>query len=189
MPRLDGVEPPANDSSRVLEPNFADAAAEHRLPGDDPANRSRVPQRAVWYWRLWGVLVGLPLSALVAAAAMVGPGPGELRWSLAALLVGYLLLGQVVVIPPIRRRVFWYAISADEVDLQQGWLTTTRTVVPMNRVQHLDTRRGPVADRFGLASIDIHTAAGKVTLPGLDRREADLLRARIGALAGLADDV
>ena len=59
----------------------------------------------------------------------------------------------------------------------------------MNRVQHLKMEHGPIADRFRLASLHVHTAAGSIPIHGLDAGVADEVRTRISRLAGLADDV
>nr|WP_240189042.1 PH domain-containing protein [Nakamurella flavida] len=85
--------------------------------------------------------------------------------------------------------MFWYAISETEIDVQHGFLVTSRTVVPMSRVQYLRSEHGVLADRFALANLHVHTAAGSVPLPGLDRAVADEVRARISRWAHLDDDV
>jgi uncharacterized protein len=52
----------------------------------------------------------------------------------------------MIVLPVIRYRVFWYAISQTELDVQDGVIFTTRSVVPMRRVQSLRIERGPLAN-------------------------------------------
>lgn len=94
-----------------------------------------------------------------------------------------------VIRPPIRRRLFWYSLSDREIDLQHGWLVQTRTLVPMNRVQHLKSEQGLLARRFRLSDLHIHTAAGSVLVQALDEDEAADVRARISLLAHLADDI
>ena len=95
----------------------------------------------------------------------------------------------LVILPPIRYRVFWYAISSTEIDIQKGIIFIQRSVVPMRRVQTLLSERGPIADHYRLTNLKIRTAAGSVTLSGLDRGEADELCERISRLTDLADDV
>lgn len=160
------------------------------LPGDLESAQQRVPARTMTYWRTRALLVGVPLTALSALGALrLGWPPPAVRWGVvAAVALWWLVIGAVAG-PPIRRRLFWYSVSADEIDLQHGLFVVTRTVVPMNRVQHLEVRRGALADRFRVASLRIHTAAGSVAMHGLDAGEAERVRERIGRLAGLADDV
>ena len=65
----------------------------------------------------------------------------------------------------------------------------TRTLVPMLRVQHVDTTRGPLDQLLGLATVVVHTAAGATTIPALETAEAGQLRDRIAALARTADEL
>jgi membrane protein YdbS with pleckstrin-like domain len=159
------------------------------LAGDDPADRHRLPARAVSYWRIRALLTGIAAGAVILAAAVLLHWPSApVRWVLAGAVLVYLLSG-VTAVPVIRRRIFWYAVDADEIEIQRGLFVVSRSVVPMTRVQHLKTEQGPLADRFRLAALHIHTAAGTVQMHALDTDEAADLRARIGRLANLADDV
>ena len=48
--------------------------------------------------------------------------------------------------------------------------TVKRTLVPIRRVQHVDTETGPVQGMFDLATVSFHTAAGEHRDPGADPR-------------------
>lgn len=159
------------------------------LPADVPGDRRQLPLRVVAYWRIQAVLSGLiATTVLIVGATRLDWFTAAVRWVIVALAV-VLMLVRVVVVPPIRRRIVSYAVSTDEIDLRHGFLVVTRTVVPMNRVQHLKSEQGPLAARFRLASVHIHTAAGTVSMHGLDADVADDLRRRISVWAGLSDDV
>lgn len=160
------------------------------LPGDAPAARHRLPRRTLTYWRVRALITGLLVVGLLTwwAAGSDWFTPA-VRWIIdAAAVVWYLLVG-VLIRPIVRWKLFWYAVSDDEIDLQHGWLVQTRTVVPMNRVQHLKSERGLLAGRFRLAVLHIHTAAGPVVVAGLDQDDATAMRVRIGRLAHLSDDL
>lgn len=88
------------------------------------------------------------------------------------------------VMPRRRYRSWGYAVGKDELHVAHGVLTRVRTAVPFGRVQHLDVAQGPVQRRYGVATLILHTAgtrAATVTLPGLDRAEAERLRDEIRA--------
>ncbi len=130
-----------------------------------------------------------PGLVLLCAFAVVAPwGPWYLWWGIAAVYAVVLVIG-VVVLAPIRQKVFWYALSPREIDIQHGIIFIKRTVVPMHRVQNLRTERGPIADHYWFTNLTIKTAAGSVTLSALDRVDADDLCNRISRLADVADDV
>jgi membrane protein YdbS with pleckstrin-like domain len=159
------------------------------LAGDLPTERHRLPARVTTYWRWRAFCSSLPLLVLLIISASYLPwGPWWLRWGIVGLFV-VVVAAFTTVLPGIRYRVFWYAISPTEIDVQSGIIFTTRTVVPLHRVQGLRSERGPIADHFRMANLKIRTAAGSVSLSGLDRAEADDLCLRIGRLTELTDDV
>jgi membrane protein YdbS with pleckstrin-like domain len=127
------------------------------------------------------------LFVSIGAAVLVPWGPTWIHWSIVALLAVAVVVC-VVVLPTVRYRVFWYAISPAEIEVQNGIIFRKRSVVPMRRVQDLRFVRGPLADHYRLMNLKIRTAGGSVGLSGLDRGEADQLCQRISRLADLADD-
>ena len=68
-------------------------------------------------------------------------------------------------------------------------LTITRELIPMSRVQHVDTGRGPIERRFGLATVVLYTAAGPSKIPGLAGEVADRLRDHIFARVKAGEDL
>lgn len=159
------------------------------LAGDLPGARRRLPVRVVRYWR-WRAFLGmLPVAVVLISVAIARPAqPSWAGWGVVvAVLV--LVAGAVTALTQMRYRVFWYAISSTEIDIQHGIVFTVRSVVPMQRVQSLRIERGPVADHYRVANVKIRTAGGSVGLSGLDRDEAITLCDRISRLAQLVDDV
>ncbi|WP_164479193.1 PH domain-containing protein [Nakamurella antarctica] len=174
-------------------PGFGDGAlppttnGTSALPGDHV--RHRLPARALRYRQVKSLLVWLPVAVAVSISAVIFPGlPPILRYALPA--AAWLLLAvMTLVVPQISYRLFWYALSPAEIDVQHGAIIIRRTVLPMNRVQHLTVSQGPLAQRFRLSTVAIHTAAGKVDIAALDENEATLIRGQIAELARLSDDV
>ena len=142
-------------------------------------------------WRLTALLWSGVLLAVATVAAVLA-----VRWGapvmLVALAIAVFLTGMALAIlmgPGINYRHWRYELREQEIDLQHGIFTITRTVIPMARVQHVDTRRGPLDRGFGLAGLVIYTAAGSSTIPGLSEETAGHLRNRIAALANTRDDL
>jgi membrane protein YdbS with pleckstrin-like domain len=159
------------------------------LVGDEVTERHRLSRRVVAYWR-WRWLISLvPSLLLLAALAIVIPwGDAWLRWS-AFLVLAAAGFVSLVILPPIRFRVFWYAISPTEIDIQHGIIFIKRSVIPMHRVQSLRVERGPIADHYRMATLRISTAASTLSVSGLERPEADEVCTRISQLADVTDDV
>ncbi|HEY7815798.1 MAG TPA: PH domain-containing protein [Nakamurella sp.] len=172
-------------------PTPADSAPVGSVPlvGDAVGERHRLSRRVIAYWRWRWLLSLLPALLLLAALAIVIPwGDAWIRWSAFIVLAAAGFIG-VVFLPPIRYRVFWYAISPTEIDIQHGIVFIKRSVIPMNRVQSLRVERGPIADRYRMSTLRISTAASTLSVSGLDRPEADAVCTRISQLADVADDV
>ncbi|WP_022928602.1 PH domain-containing protein [Patulibacter americanus] len=185
-------DPPRAPAEHPTVPGAPSVAP--RLPGRDEAplpaddGRRQLSERAVPYWRIQLALYAVPAATIATVAAVLL----DLSSALTAAVVAaawVAALAVVVVVPPVRRGIWWYAIGEEEVDLREGLLVITRTVVPMVRVQHVDLHRGPISTRLGLAEIELHTAAGSVTIPALDRDEAERIRQQVSVLARVPDDL
>jgi len=137
-------------------------------------------------WRMEGL--GSAVVALIAAGFLQGLVGGT--WALAgwaaALLVGAVA---VVVVPELRWRRWRWEVREHEIDIRHGTLAVTRTLVPMLRVQHVDTTRGILQQWLGLATVVFHTAAGANEIPALTVAEAGHVRDRIAELARTADEL
>lgn len=134
--------------------------------------------RIVWVLQ---VLVGAAIvgGILLVADAVLGVSP----WMVAVAVA----LGAVGVVHALLRyRVWGFVVEDDGLYLERGVLTRVITSVPFVRVQHVDSRRGPVERLVGLASVVVYTAGSRgadVTIPGLRPERAEQLREQLRELA------
>ena len=148
----------------------------------EPAQR--LAPQARWAWRLsWAAswLVALVVFGM-AAGDLPGPWYGI---GMAALAV--VLVAGTIVVPELRWRRWRWEVREHEIDLQRGILVVRRTLIPMARVQHVETERGLIGQALGLATVEIHTAAGSHEIPLLRDHDAGMMRARIAELARTDD--
>ncbi|MFJ9079092.1 PH domain-containing protein [Streptomyces sp. NPDC102278] len=120
------------------------------------------------------------LTALTAVVLGLTAGPA---WAaLGALWLGVLVWGWVLL--GRNWRSWRYAERADDLLISRGVLWREQTVVPYGRMQLVEVTSGPLERRFGLASVQLHTAAAATDakIPGLVPAEADRLRDRLSAL-------
>ena len=145
-----------------------------------PEPTRTLSREARWVWRGeqllgWGAAV---VVCLVIAAQLDG-GP-----ALALRIVPVLcLLAFVVVVPSLRWRNWRWEVRPEAIDIRHGTFTIRRTLVPMLRVQHVDTTRGVVEQSLDLATVVVHTAAGSHRIPLLSVKDAAEVRDRIADLA------
>lgn len=150
----------------------------------------RIDPKAVPYWR-WsaGIKTGVLLLIMVAYHI----AQQRLDWP---VWIGYALLGitlayavfAILFRPVITWRTWRYEVSEQEIDLLHGVFVKTRTLIPMVRVQHVDTEQGPLLRCFGLSSVTISTAAGSHEIPALADQVAVRLRDQISVLARVVDE-
>ena len=130
------------------------------LPGT-PSNR--LDPRAKKVWRIYALVAGafalLLCVALAVTMVLIGGPPAVWLLPLGATLVfGGLWMGPAV--QTMYRRWRW-EITDVEVRLQSGLIIVRRTVIPMARIQHVDTSQGPLLRLFELSEVHVATAAGK----------------------------
>jgi membrane protein YdbS with pleckstrin-like domain len=148
-----------------------------------------VHPRSILWWSLrtgifWLVLI------LGQTAGLVFPDqpPG---WLWVTLVVSIALgVLQVAIEPQWRYRVHHWEANQEAVVTRSGWVNQEWRVAPLSRIQTVDTKRGPLEQLLGLATVTVTTAsaAGPVEIAGLDHETAarlvDELTATTQATAG-----
>lgn len=156
----------------------------------DTQPKNRISVKGLKVWRLYG-MIETAIIALIAIGAGVltyifdWPSWLYLIYIAFPVLFGFLF---IYLFPKIRWQRWRYEVREQEIELQHGLFVIKRTLVPMVRVQHVDTEQGPILRKYNLAEISISTAATTHTIPALVTEEADDLRARISVLARVAED-
>jgi membrane protein YdbS with pleckstrin-like domain len=131
--------------------------------------RNPVDPRAVGWWRSNLLLVvAVPVAVLVVLGVLIRPA--RLWLLVPAALIAAVGLVAVVALPRWWFRVHRWEVTDTAVYTRTGWFWQDWRVAPLSRIQTVDTRRGPLEQRFGLATVVVTTASAKgaVTMPGLD---------------------
>ncbi|WP_367044037.1 PH domain-containing protein [Streptomyces sp. Je 1-332] len=151
-------------------------------PGEPDAEPvwTGLPRGLLRMRRLLLVVWLVPLAAAVGVLLWLFAGPA---WSpfaavpLAFVAWGWPMLGR-------NWRSWRYAERVDDLLISRGVLWREETVVPYGRMQLVEVTSGPVERHFGLASVQLHTAAAATDarIPGLIPEEAERLRDRLTEL-------
>lgn len=133
------------------------------------------------------IWLGLPLLGLVIGAALTGE---VWLWAGSAALAAF--TGWIVWLIGRQVRAMGYAERADDLLLRRGILFRSMVVVPYGRMQYVDVTAGPLSRKFGIASVQLHTASPgtDASIDGLPTAEAARLRDQLASrgearLAGL----
>jgi membrane protein YdbS with pleckstrin-like domain len=140
----------------------------------------RVSPRLIWI-ELLGLLTSLAFLAGVCAVAWYVFDEIWI-WAIAGGLAVIMLVRLIF----LRRslRSWGYAERADDLLVRHGLMFRRLSIVPYGRMQFVDVTAGPVERLFGLATVQLHTAAAATDakIPGLPPHEAARLRDRLAAL-------
>lgn len=152
--------------------------------------KNQISRKGLTVWRLYGIIQTAIMAVLVIGAGLLTYFFDWPQWLYAIYAAIIVLFGILVIylFPKIRWERWRYEVREQEIELQHGLFIVKRTLVPMVRVQHVDTEQGPILRKYDLAEISISTAATTHTIPALITAEADELRARISVLARVAED-
>jgi membrane protein YdbS with pleckstrin-like domain len=140
----------------------------------------RLAPNARWRWRIQQLLFWL----VVLVVALIIAGQVDVGWvsALSKLPLVGLVLG-VAFVPELRWRRWRWDVIPEGIVIRHGTFTVTETLVPMVRVQHVDTTSDIIEQALDLSTVVIHTAAGSHKIPLLSVVQADDLRDRIADLA------
>jgi membrane protein YdbS with pleckstrin-like domain len=140
------------------------------------------PSPRMWRARL-SLIAVVSLVLLIAAGVIVTVTAGA-RYDLIVVAVVIVVGGIAAWLARRRYRAWAYVERADDLLVRRGVMIKRLTVVPYGRMQFIDVTSGPIDRMFGLATVQLHTAAARTDarIPGLDRPAADRLRDQLASL-------
>lgn len=150
----------------------------------------RISKKALPVWRITGALnslIALLICGGAVALSIIFEWPS---WVIAIAVILLLMEAYffIYLFPQIKWKRWRYEVREQEIELQQGIFIIKRTLIPMIRVQHVDTRQGPILRKYNLATVTVSTAATVHEIPALELEEAEEMRVFISKLARVADE-
>ncbi|MDP4086413.1 MAG: PH domain-containing protein [Bacillota bacterium] len=151
---------------------------------------NRISKKALKVWRISGIIKSVIGWIIVAFVYFLMQFFHWLIWvTFIAGGLGLIFSFLDIYLFPLLRWKYWrYEVREEEIELQGGVIIKRRTLIPMVRVQHVDTVQGPIYRTYHLASVIVHTAATVHEIPALEEKEADRLRISISKLARVSDE-
>ncbi|MGM0506232.1 MAG: PH domain-containing protein [Bacteroidota bacterium] len=167
---------------------------ERMLPSPDsgsPVPTGRLSPRIIRVWQ-WGIALR---SAILPVAwgfyALYQPPFSPTQWIFWGALFALLILFWIVMVfkYPVWKWKNWrYSIDRNQIELHHGVWFRQQTVIPLNRVQHVDTRQGPLLRTMNVAAVAVSTAATVHEIPALDWKRSQEVRQQISNYARLAQE-
>lgn len=136
-------------------------------------------------YRIAAVIAHVILAAIIAAYAMIASVQSWILYPawIAAVLWVLSFIWFVWFEPSLTYRYFAFEVFEEELHIQSGIIYLKHTIVPMNRVQHVETERGPLLRKYGLSQVSVVTAATTHHILAVQEEEAQRLKSRIAELA------
>lgn len=152
--------------------------------------QKKISERALTVWRITSALYAVIILMFVIAIIIVSVLFTFPAWISGIAVLVFILFSYffIYLFPLLRWRRWRYDVRAEEIELQNGVFIKKRTLIPMIRVQHVDTKQGPILSKYKLATVTVSTAATIHEIPALELTEAEELRTYISRLARVADD-
>jgi uncharacterized protein len=154
----------------------------HAEAKDDGELHWCAPSARLRALRRWEVLAAtLALLVLAVAAALAAASAVAAAAASACLVLAGCFADAVA---GRRVRAWGYAEREDDLLVRRGVMFRRLSVIPYGRMQYVEVTAGPFERAFGLATVQMHTAAAAsdARIPGLPAGEAARLRDQLTSL-------
>jgi len=93
--------------------------------------------------------------------------------------VSILVLIYSLLMPKYKYEKFRYDIDEEKITLKYGVFTEINVIIPMTRVQYVDTEQGIIIRKYNLINLQVHTAGGSYSIPFLEKEVGSKLQLSI----------
>ncbi len=150
----------------------------------------RIHPNAIPAWRLQYAVSGLFL--FVPAAFLYFLHTKEvvaLEWAIGTGIIAIIIYALIVSFLPQLRWSRWsYQVDDKGIQMRRGIIWVQHTEVPINRIQHVDTRQGPIYRSYGLSVIRFSNAATSHEIPALEEDLSQELKDKITDMVRLVKE-
>lgn len=93
-----------------------------------------------------------------------------------------IILINSLIMPKYKYEKFRYDMDEDKIILKYGVFTEKNVVIPMSRVQYVDTEQGIILKKYKLINLTVHTAGGEYEIPYLESEVGSNLQLSIAKI-------
>lgn len=130
----------------------------------------------LWLYRL--IFVGIMVLVFAVTGFILPFEIPAIVFLVSGIVISVLLLVYLLFTPSVFK-VKKYAIRNRDIIFRSGLINRTTTVIPFNRVQHIEIKTGPIDRYFKLSRLKIYTAGGSqsdLVIPGLSMETAKSIK-------------
>lgn len=119
-------------------------------------------------WRLSLTCAAIPPAFLISLCLRIG---GR-AWSIATVIWALLFLFLYLVYLPLKFRRLAFTLKNERLTVHSGGFYIRMREMPLENVQYVGILISPFDALFGLASVSVIAAGGRVLVPGLRKQDA-----------------
>lgn len=149
-----------------------------------PIPTERISPKAITVWRIQDLIFYSFTLLLFSALLFLTHYYHWFDWIRILLLItiGIIILQTVYKLslhPILLQKTWRYSINMDYVQIRHGIFHTFHTIIPMSRIEFVNTKQGPVLRRFDLTKMTIGTITSTMEIPAIPEDDAKKLREQI----------
>lgn len=147
----------------------------------------RISNKAVKVWRISSIISHVITIIIISVFTFNFDWPSWLNWILYGVLTVTVLhaVYGIFISPTILQRTWRFGIDAEHIQLKYGIFNKHHLIVPMTKVQYVNSDQGPLLRKYGLSTLTIGTIASSHEIPALPQEAAKEWRDRIVYLANI----
>lgn len=155
-----------------------------------PEPQKKISKKAINVWRVTDFIQNLIGLIIIGGLIFSFHYFNWVHW---VGIILYMLLGLVVIImiyeltirPVLLQKTWRYDIDENYIQLKYGFINKYSLIIPMSRVEYVNTNQGPILRHYDLSVLTIGTITSANAIPAIPVAEAQEIRELIIHLAEL----
>lgn len=126
-----------------------------------------------------GSFIGIViLNAILFAVLQIIPFKNVYLTAAWWVILGLSIL-ECLISPHFRYQRYRFCIDDESIDVVRGFISITRSIVPIERLHNIEIKKGPIKRIFGLSDVEVSTAGSKVSIDYLSDEIAEEIAKRL----------
>lgn len=153
----------------------------------------RISKDAIKVWRIHTIITHVILFLILTTLLFLDYYFNWISWLHPILFVVIAIavihaIYRIFIYPVYQQYTWRYEIDPAYIQIKSGVIVKTHIIIPMTKVQYVNTNQGPLLRKYKLAVLTIGTMASSHDIPALPIETAIRLRKEVAYLAKVTED-